>query len=87
VARKQGLETPSQVVLGQILDGTVVNVQEYGVFVALGGINGLLHRSRLRDKQGLSELYPRGRRVRVRVVSIDPRGRVGLALAGPDGER
>jgi small subunit ribosomal protein S1 len=43
VVNKQKAETLSQVEEGYVVDGTVKNLTEYGAFVDIGGIDGLLH--------------------------------------------
>lgn len=43
VINKQKAETLSQIEEGYIVEGTVKNLTEYGAFVDIGGIDGLLH--------------------------------------------
>lgn len=43
VINKQKTETLSQIEEGYIVDGTIKNLTEYGAFVDIGGIDGLLH--------------------------------------------
>ena len=48
------LEAQKQVIMsklekGQILEGTVKNITSYGVFVDLGGVDGLIHISQIAD--------------------------------------
>ena len=43
VINKQKAETLSKIEVGYIVDGTVKNLTEYGAFVDIGGIDGLLH--------------------------------------------
>src|SRR5699024_6722632 len=40
---KQKKEIISQLEKGQVLEGTVKNITSYGVFVDLGGVDGLVH--------------------------------------------
>ncbi len=40
---KQKLEIMSKLEKGQVLEGTVKNITSYGVFMDLGGVDGLLH--------------------------------------------
>jgi len=40
---KQKLEIMSKLERGQILEGTVKNITSYGVFIDLGGVDGLIH--------------------------------------------
>jgi small subunit ribosomal protein S1 len=68
---------------GVVLEGTVKNVTEYGAFVDLGGIDGLLHITdmswgRLNHP---SEAVTVGERVKVVVLKYDPdRERVSLGM-------
>jgi ribosomal protein S1 len=43
VARKEREETMSQLRPGQIVTGKVVRIKEFGAFVDIGGVDGLLH--------------------------------------------
>lgn len=60
--------------VGQVHDGVVRKLMEFGAFVDIGGIDGLLHISQLswaRVKHP-SEVLQEGQAVRVRVNKIDP---------------
>jgi small subunit ribosomal protein S1 len=68
---------------GQIIDGTVKNITEYGAFIDLGGIDGLLHITDMSwGRVGHpSELFMVGDRVAVMVLKYDQStGRVSLGL-------
>ena len=72
---------------GDVLEGVVTSVRDYGAFVDLGGVEGLIHKSELgwtgEDKP--EELLKRWDPVRVKVVEIDPkRKRVALSLRLPE---
>ena len=78
--------------VGQLVEGQVVSVKPYGLFIDLGGVSGLLHQSAitagaLRD---LREVFNMGDRVRALITELDPgRGRIALntaLLEGPPGE-
>ncbi len=43
VVNEQKAETMAKVDVGHIVDGTIKNLTEYGAFVDIGGIDGLLH--------------------------------------------
>ncbi|MBW1979947.1 MAG: 30S ribosomal protein S1 [Deltaproteobacteria bacterium] len=76
-------ETLKNLEEGKILEGTVKNITEYGVFVDLGGIDGLLHITDMSwGRVGHpSELCSFGDRIKVMVLSFDPeRERVSLGL-------
>lgn len=75
--------------LGQIVEGTVSNVVDFGAFVVLSdGIEGLLHVTEMGDGT-LSEPYSylkRGDKVTVRIVRIEPeRKRIGFTQRSAEG--
>lgn len=59
--------------VGQVINGTVVNIVDYGLFIDVGGINGLLHESKLIDRsaESLRSRYGEGDQMRVRIFEID----------------
>ena len=59
---------------GQILDGVVKNITDYGAFVDLGGIDGLLHVTDMSYKRvnHPSEVINIGDTVKVQIVRINP---------------
>ncbi|MBW2010485.1 MAG: S1 RNA-binding domain-containing protein, partial [Deltaproteobacteria bacterium] len=67
----------------QILDGVVKNITEYGVFVDLGGVDGLLHITDIswgRVKHP-SELFSVGDTIKVKILSFDlEKERVSLGM-------
>lgn len=75
---------------GAILTGTVARLANFGAFIDLGGIDGLVHISQIAHhhvKQPSDELTV-GQEVRVKVLSVDEeRGRISLSIketqAGP----
>jgi small subunit ribosomal protein S1 len=75
--------------VGQIREGTVRSLMDFGAFVDLGGVDGLLHVSRLswtRIKHP-SEMLSVGQPVKVKVTSIDPdSGKIGLSLRDLSGD-
>ncbi len=75
---------------GQVLKGKVVKVVDFGAFVDLGGIDGLIHVSQLSWKKVKhpNELIKIGDEVEVKVIEVDrERQRIGLSrkalLPGP----
>jgi small subunit ribosomal protein S1 len=75
--------TLSNLTEGQLVTGTVKNITEYGAFVDLGGIDGLLHITDMSwGRIGHpSELFMVGDRVEVMVLRYDREsGRVSLGL-------
>ncbi len=68
---------------GQILNGVVKNLTDYGAFIDLGGIDGLLHITDISWKRVKhpSELLTVGQDVKVKVLSFDSeRNRVSLGM-------
>lgn len=68
---------------GQIVEGTVKNLTDYGAFVDLGGVDGLLHITDMAWKRVKhpSEIVSQGQVVKVKVLKFDrERSRVSLGL-------
>ena len=68
---------------GSCATGTVTNITDFGVFVDLGGIEGLVHVSEISwgRVQHPSEVVSLGEQVIVYVIQVDPkRARVALSL-------
>ena len=76
-------ETLESIEDGKIIDGIVKNITEYGVFVDLGGVDGLLHITDIswgRVKHP-SELFSVGDKITVKILSFDiERERVSLGM-------
>ncbi len=73
VINKQKAETLKDIQVGYIVDGTVKNLTEYGAFVDIGGIDGLLHVTdmswgRLNKP---SDLFKVGDTVQVKILKLD----------------
>lgn len=68
--RKQVLDTLSE---GQIIDGIVKNITNYGVFIDIGGVDGLLHITDMTWGRIAhpSEMVKIGDTVKVKVLSFD----------------
>ncbi|UCF94712.1 MAG: 30S ribosomal protein S1, partial [Desulfobacterales bacterium] len=75
--------TLSSIYEGKVVGGTVKNVTEYGVFVDLGGVDGLLHITDIswgRVKHP-SELFAVGDQITVKVLNLDlEKERVSLGM-------
>lgn len=68
---------------GQVLTGVVKNLTDYGAFIDLGGIDGLLHITDISWKRVKhpSEVLTIGQEIRVKVLSFDQeRNRVSLGM-------
>jgi small subunit ribosomal protein S1 len=59
---------------GQVIEGTVKNITDYGAFVDLGGIDGLLHVTDMAWKRvnHPSEVVSIGQVVKVKIVKVNP---------------
>jgi small subunit ribosomal protein S1 len=73
----------SEVAEGAVLSGTIRSLADYGAFVDIGGVDGLLHISDIAwtriDKP--SDLLTAGQQVDVKVLKIDPAGkRISLGM-------
>lgn len=69
----QRAETLSKVDVGYVVDGTINNLMEYGAFVDIGGIDGLLHVtdmswSRINHP---SELFKLNDQIQVKILKLD----------------
>jgi small subunit ribosomal protein S1 len=70
---EQRHEIVANLVEGQVIDGTVKNLTDYGAFVDLGGIDGLLHVTDIawRRVNHPSEVLTIGQQVKVRIIKIN----------------
>src|SRR5574338_888737 len=74
---------------GQIVDGVIKNITDYGAFIDLGGIDGLLHVTDMSWGRinHPSELFQVGDEIKVKVLKFDPeteRVSLGLKQLQPD---
>ncbi|WP_233225715.1 S1 RNA-binding domain-containing protein [Amycolatopsis sp. CA-126428] len=68
---------------GTNLDGVVTGITDYGLFIDVGGVSGLAHKSRIAGSPELPGTFAIGQQVQCRVVSVEPaRNRLSLSL-GP----
>src|ERR1700719_576831 len=68
---------------GQVIDGVVKNITDYGAFVDLGGIDGLLHVTDIawRRVNHPTEVLNIGQQVEVQILEFDPvKRRISLGL-------
>jgi len=68
---------------GQVLEGTVQRLTNFGAFVDLGGVDGLVHISQLSHDHVShpSEVVQIGDKVKVKVLSVDKeKGKVSLSI-------
>jgi small subunit ribosomal protein S1 len=75
---------------GQVLDGVVKNITDYGAFVDLGGIDGLVHLSDLSWSEAGEEAvrkYKKGDEVEAIVLGIDvEKERISLGIKQLEGD-
>jgi small subunit ribosomal protein S1 len=86
-AAQQAAETWERIQVGAVLQGRVSSVQEFGAFVDLGEVEGLIHVSELGHARVShpSEVLTPGQVVEVKVIKVEPgeaggRARVGLSM-------
>uniref|UniRef100_UPI0025EE263B S1 RNA-binding domain-containing protein n=1 Tax=uncultured Sphingomonas sp. TaxID=158754 RepID=UPI0025EE263B len=75
--------------VGKIYDGKVVNLVDFGAFVNfMGGKDGLVHVSEIKNErvEKVSDVLSEGQQVKVKVLEIDPRGKVRLSMRVVDQE-
>jgi small subunit ribosomal protein S1 len=61
--------------VGQVRKGIVKNITKFGVFIDLGGVDGLLHVSEVSWKKtfgNLEDLFQKGEEIEVKVIAFDP---------------
>jgi small subunit ribosomal protein S1 len=80
---KQKHELLHSLEAGQVIEGTVQRLTDFGAFVDIGGIDGLVHISQLSyqhvDKP--SDVVQEGQKVNVKVLSVDPENeRISLSI-------
>lgn len=75
---------------GQVLEGTVQRITDFGAFVDIGGVDGLVHISELawEHVEKVSDVVKEGDQVKVKVLGVDPeKERISLSIrqtqAGP----
>jgi small subunit ribosomal protein S1 len=69
--------------VGEVMTGTVINIVEFGAFIDLGGVDGLLHNSEYdycNTPNNLAEFLDLGQEINVEVKEIDiERERISLS--------
>jgi ribosomal protein S1 len=87
-SERKAVDTRAKLAVGAEFDGIVKRVQPFGAFVDIGGVEGLLHVSRI-GHGGVpdpAQVVAPGQSVRVRVTRVDNAGtgKERIALAAPD---
>jgi small subunit ribosomal protein S1 len=87
-AEERAVETRAKLAVGSEFEGIVKRVQPFGAFVDIGGVEGLLHVSRMGhgNVKDPTEVVVPGQPVHVRVTRVDNSGtgKERIALAAPD---
>ena len=86
-AAAKASETWQRLELGAVVRGTVTSLREFGAFVDIGGVEGLVHVSELgyARVENPADVLEIGQAVEAQVVKLEPdpaggRGRIGLSL-------
>ncbi|WP_017472210.1 30S ribosomal protein S1 [Amphibacillus jilinensis] len=80
VEKEQRLQSLEE---GQVVEGKVARITDFGVFVDLGGIDGLVHISQLSHDhvEHASDVVNEGDDIKVKVLAVDPESeRVSLSV-------
>ena len=75
--------------IGKVYDGKVVTIVDFGAFVNfMGGKDGLVHVSEMKNErvEKPTDVVSEGQAVKVKVLEIDPRGKVRLSMRVVDQE-
>ena len=67
---------------GKIVEGTVVNITNFGAFIEVEGKTGLVHISEVADSyvKDIKEHLKEQDKVKVKVISIDDNGKISLSI-------
>ncbi|PLS16365.1 30S ribosomal protein S1 [Bacillus sp. M6-12] len=70
---KKKQEVLGNIQAGQVLDGTVQRITDFGAFIDIGGVDGLVHISQLSHEhvEKASDVVTEGQQVKVKVLSVD----------------
>ena len=88
-ARKRVEMIVADVEVGQVYDGKVARLMDFGAFVTIvPGKDGLVHISQISDERvdRVSDRLSEGDAVRVKVLEVDRQGRIRLSMRNLDGE-
>ena len=83
--QKRQEEVLSKISVGQTVEGTVKNVTDFGVFIDIGGVDGLLHISEMSwgRIENPKKVFKSGDKVKVLVKAIDG-NRIALSMKFPE---
>jgi len=89
LAEREAGESWMQMQVGQTHSGVVKNITQFGAFVEVNGIEGLVHVSEISNErvEDISKHLAPGQTVTARVLSVDPASkRLSLTLKGEDSQ-
>ena len=68
--------------VGNIVEGTVVNITNFGAFVEISGKTGLVHISEISDTfvKDIRQHLKEQDKVKVKVIGIDQNGKISLSI-------
>lgn len=82
-AEAEKKETMNNLEVGQVIEGTVQRLTDFGAFVDIGGVDGLVHISELawHRVEKPSDVVNEGDTVKVKVLKVDPENeRISLSI-------
>ena len=90
-ARKAAEETRQKITPGAVLSGTVSSLTDFGAFVDLGGVQGLVHLSELSHSRTVkpTDFLQVGQTVTVKVLKVDEKsgkGKIALSMKALEGD-
>jgi len=90
-ARKAAEETRQRLTPGAVLSGSVSSLTDFGAFVDLGGVQGLVHVSELSHSRTVkpTDLLQVGQTVTVKVLKVDEKngkGKISLSMKALEGD-
>jgi small subunit ribosomal protein S1 len=88
-AKKAAAETRQKIVPGAVLPGAVTSVTDFGAFVDLGGVQGLVHVSELSHSRTVkpADALSVGQQVSVKVLKVDEKtGKIALSMKALEGD-
>ena len=80
-------EIVREIEVGQVYEGTVIKLMNFGAFVDLGaGKEGLVHISKISNDRirNIEDLLHEGDKVKVKVIEIDDQDRINLSMKDVD---
>lgn len=67
---------------GAILEGTIVNITNFGAFIDLDGKTGLVHISEVADTyvKDIKDFLKEGDKIKVKVLKVEDSGKISLSI-------